>query len=453
MLKEIRVLSPVGMLGYGFPADSFQRGLDKKPHVIAADAGSTDAGPHKLGEGVGIVSEQATKKDLTLMLTAGCEHKIPVIVGSAGGSGAKVHLDWTVKIVKEIAAEKGLHFRMALIHAEVDKPYLQKKLAEGKIKPLGRVPELTPQDIDDATRIVGVMGIGSHIQALEMGAEVIIAGRSNDPAMFAALPVKEGFDPGLAMHLGKILECGAMASTPGTTSDCMIGYLREDHFIVEPTNPSRKSTPSTVAAHSLYEKSSPLHIIGPEGTVDITGSQFEQHGERSVKVSGTKLIPAEKTYIKLEGATRVAYRTICIAGVRDPIMIREFDACETHVRDTVRSYFSDIPSEDYQLIFHVYGRNGVMGELEPYREIVSHELGLVLEVVAKTQQLANTICAMARSTLMHHSYKGRVATAGNLAFPYAPSDIPTGAVYRFNVHHLVEVEDPGELFHIEIVDV
>jgi hypothetical protein len=50
-MKEIRILSPVGMLGYGFPAESFQKGLEKKPHVIAADAGSTDAGPHKLGAG------------------------------------------------------------------------------------------------------------------------------------------------------------------------------------------------------------------------------------------------------------------------------------------------------------------------------------------------------------------------------------------------------------------
>jgi len=452
-MKEIRVLSPVGILGYGFPAVSFQEGIKKKPHVIAADAGSTDAGPHKLGAGVGIVSKEATKKDLTLMLEAGCENKIPVIIGSAGGSGAEAHLNWTLEIVKEIAKEKNLHFKMALIHAEVDKAYLKDKLAKGKIKPLGPVPELTYKDIEEAIRIVAVMGTHSQIKALEMGAEVIIAGRSNDPAMFACLPIKEGFDPGLALHMGKILECGAMASTPGTTSDCMMGYLREDYFIVEPTNPMRKSTPSTVAAHTLYEKSSPLHIIGPEGVVDITGCKFEQYSERAVKVSGSKLNNSETINIKLEGASNVAYRTICIAGLRDPIMIKQIDECEKHVRDTVLTYFNNISPEDYQLIFHVYGRNGVMGALEPQKEITSHELCLILEVVAKNQELANTICAFARSTLMHYSYKGRIATAGNLAFPYAPSDIPTGAVYKFNIHHLVEVDDPDELFPIEIVDV
>ncbi len=94
-----------------------------------------------------------------------------------------------------------------------------------------------------------------------------------------------------------------------------------------------------------------------------------------------------------------------------------------------------------------------MGQLEPRKKITSHELCLVLEVVAKKQELANTICAFARSTLMHYSYKGRVATAGNLAFPYAPSDIPAGEVYKFNIHHLLEVNDPNELFPIETLEI
>jgi len=208
-----------------------------------------------------------------------------------------------------------------------------------------------------------------------------------------------------------------------------------------------------VAAHTLYEKSSPLHIIGPEGLVDITQCKFEQYSEKAVKVSGSKLKKSETYFVKLEGAAKVAYRTISIAGVRDPIMIRQIEECEKHVRKTVPAYFNDISPENYRLIFHIYGKNGVMGELEPQKEITSHELCLILEVVAKDQELANTICAFARSTLMHYSYKGRIATAGNLAFPYAPSDIPTGAVYKFNIHHLVEVDDPGELFRIEYVNV
>ena len=67
-MTTIKILSPCGLLGYGFPEASLLRGADRKPDVIAVDAGSTDAGPQKLGAGVGIVSRQATKKDLISIL-------------------------------------------------------------------------------------------------------------------------------------------------------------------------------------------------------------------------------------------------------------------------------------------------------------------------------------------------------------------------------------------------
>ena len=47
-MKEIRVLSPTAILGYGFTIESFIAGMDRKPHVIAVDAGSTDPGPYYL---------------------------------------------------------------------------------------------------------------------------------------------------------------------------------------------------------------------------------------------------------------------------------------------------------------------------------------------------------------------------------------------------------------------
>ncbi len=71
------------------------------PDAIVVDAGSTDAGPHKLGAGVSIVSKQACKKDLELIITAGAAARIPVIIGSAGGSGAAPHVEWTRSIVME----------------------------------------------------------------------------------------------------------------------------------------------------------------------------------------------------------------------------------------------------------------------------------------------------------------------------------------------------------------
>jgi len=59
-MSEFRCLSTIGMLGYGIPEDSLRRGVERRPHMIGADAGSTDAGPHKLGRGVPDVSRAAT---------------------------------------------------------------------------------------------------------------------------------------------------------------------------------------------------------------------------------------------------------------------------------------------------------------------------------------------------------------------------------------------------------
>ena len=49
--------------------------------------------------------------------------------------------------------------------------------------------------------------------------------------------------------------------------------------------------------------------------------------------------------------------------------------------DAVRGRVAETYPEGYRLLFHVYGRDGVMGRLEPVREVRGHELGLVIEVV------------------------------------------------------------------------
>lgn len=82
-MKEVKILAPCGILGYGFPKQSFLNGLEQEPDAVVVDAGSTDAGPHKLGGGVGIVSEDACRKDLELIITEAAKRDIPVIIGSA----------------------------------------------------------------------------------------------------------------------------------------------------------------------------------------------------------------------------------------------------------------------------------------------------------------------------------------------------------------------------------
>ena len=54
---------------------------------------------------------------------------------------------------------------------------------------------------------------------------------------------------------------------------------------------------------------------------------------------------------------------------------------------------------------------------------------------------------------MHYGYEGRKSTSGNLALPFAPSDIDFGPVYEFSVYHLMEVRDGMEMFNSESYEV
>lgn len=449
-MREYRVLSPTAILGYGFPEESFRAGLARNPHLIAVDAGSTDPGPYYLGAGVSFTDRTAVKRDLELMIEAGLARDIPVVIGTAGGCGAEAHLQWNLEIILELAREKNWQFPLGIIHAELSKEYILEAFRANRISPLHPAPELTEAEIIAAERVVGQMGPEAVIEILAKGAKVVLAGRAYDPAVFSASALMSGFDKGLAIHMGKILECGAIAASPGSGSDCLLGTLREDCFIVEPLTLSRRCTTTSVAAHTLYEKTNPYVLPGPGGILDLSATTFSQENERAVRVAGSKFIPSENYTVKLEGAKRVGYRTVSIAGCRDPIMIGQIDHIVEAVRERVKDNFKRYGYE-YFLHFNIYGKNGVMGNLEPQPAITTHELGVIIEAVAETQEIANTICSFARSTMLHYGYPGRVATAGNLAFPYSPSDFKAGAVYNFNIYHLLQVDDPVALFPSEII--
>jgi len=446
------VLSPTAILGYGFPPESFRRGLDRNPDLIAVDAGSTDPGPHYLGSGKSFVDRASVKRDRGLILRAACERGGPFVMGTAGGSGARPHVDWTVEIIREIAREGGLGFRMGVISADIAPEAAARAVEAGRVEPLGPAPEITADEARSASRIVAQMGAEPVAAALDSGCQVVVCGRAYDPVAFAAPAMRAGFDAGLALHMGKILECAAIAATPGSGRDCVLGTLRADHFELEALSPVRRFTRVSTAAHTLYEKSDPYRLPGPGGALDLSSTRFEETGGGRVRVSGTRFRPSETYAVKLEGVRPAGFRTISIAGVRDPVLIGQIDSVLGEIRDEVaRGPGADL--EDYELLFHVYGRDGVMGELEPFRGSPGHEIGLVLEAIAPTQDAADAVCGYARSTLLHFGYPGRVSTAGNLALLYSPSDIPCGEMYRFTIHHLMEVDDPCGPFEMRTEEV
>jgi hypothetical protein len=293
------------------------------------------------------------------------------------------------------------------------------------------------------------MGIEPIQRALQLDADIVIAGRSCDVSPFAAIPIMQGFDPALAMHAGKILECGAYCAEPAGASDCMFATLYEDSFILKPLNPARRGTRVSAAAHSLYEQAHPAHIVEPLGLVDVTTASFDELPDGTVRVSGSRFVPAETYTVKLEGAAHVGHRAISIGGVRDATAIKHIDETLQAARELVADAFG-APGErhQYRIIFRVYGRDAVMGSHEPHRN-VPHEVGLITEVIAEDAAIASEVCSLARSTILHYDYPDRLTVGGSLALPFSPHDAPWGEVFEFSLYHLWEVPDPLSPFPIE----
>ena len=105
------------MLGYGFPMRSLKAALEHGFDVIALDAGSVDPGPYYLGTGKSFTSRTMVKRDLKLIVEAGQTAHVPILIGTACGSGATPHLDWAMRILDEIVEELDIHPKVARIDA------------------------------------------------------------------------------------------------------------------------------------------------------------------------------------------------------------------------------------------------------------------------------------------------------------------------------------------------
>jgi len=449
--RPIRLLGASGQLGYGIPADSFRTGIERRPDLIGCDMGSIDIGPTYLGKGEMATSPEATSRDLRRVLTAARALDVPLVIGTAGSAGAGPHLDATLAMLREIAHADRLHFRMAVMRADIPRATLLDAIRSGRVASFDGMPPLTPEDVTQAAHIVGQMGMGPFRKALESDVDVIVAGRACDTAIFAALPAVLGYPVGLAMHMAKIIECGSLCCVPGGR-DPILAELDHDGFVLESMNPERRATPTSVAAHSLYEQADPFTMQEPDGTLDLTHAHYQAVDDRRTRVTGAQWRDTTAPTIKLEGATKIGERAVLLCGSADPRFIAQCKTLLPKVADLVASLVSENAPPDYTLSFRVYGIDGVR-MIVPENEPNPGEVFIMGECIAPTRERASEVVRTTKQFMLHFGYPGRLSTAGNIAFPFTPPEVSLGPAYRFSVYHLLRVDDPDALFPMEIEQV
>lgn len=437
----MKIVALNGLLGYGYGEEPLEIAFSEKVDYLGVDAGSTDPGPYYLGSGKSFTDRNAVKRDLALALPKALAHKAPFIIGTAGGAGSAVHVQWLKEILLEIAEEQGVHFRLGTVCSDVSKEYVLEKLENGKLINMSDCFPATKEAICESTRIVSQIGIAPIISLLQQKADVILCGRACDTAIYAAPCIYEGYDPGLAFHMAKIMECGAMCSEPVAAADVMQAYIHKDYFELRPANPMRRCTVDRVAAHTLYEQTNPYYIYEPDGTCDLTNSVFIQADDRTARVKNSVFHEAEKKTLKLEGVRLAGYRAICPATVYDRDTMKNIDG----IIQTVTAFVKE----------NTRGRLDESSYTVNFRKSGGEEstLGLIIDVVGRTQAIADEICALVRSRMLHCDYPGRKSTAGNLAFPFSPSDIHAGEVYTFSVFHLAQVDSLMETAKLQLEEI
>ncbi|WP_300010025.1 acyclic terpene utilization AtuA family protein [uncultured Roseobacter sp.] len=448
-----RVLIPSGALGLNYDPEALARGLAAKPDIIAIDGGSTDSGPSYLGRGVSKYARASTKLEWAGLMAARAKAGVPLVIGTAGTCGTDSAVDWMLDITREIASENGTTLKVAVLRSSQDPDRIAQSFETGEVTPLPGAPEVSTADIRACANIVALAGIEQIAAAIETGADIIIAGRTTDTAIIAALPLMQGCHAGGAWHGAKIGECGALCATNPQSGVILIDFDTTG-FTVTPLADGAHASPHTVSAHMLYENSDPFILHEPGGHLDVTAASYTALNDTSVRVEGSKWVPSDRYTVKLEGARPAGARTVVMALLRDPRYVANAAAwaddivtkCTAKVLDRM-----NIRAEDFRLEIRLMGQSASFGALET-RTGDPVEIGAIGIITAPSEAQAAEIGKLLNPYLLHHPLT-QEEEQPTFAFLFSPPEMHQGIVHEFALHHVLHLENPMDAFRLEVVDI
>jgi len=448
-----KVLVPSGVLGLGFDIEALKHGIKNKPDIISIDGGSTDSGPASLGSGTSKYSRAAIKSEWKTLMQARKEANVPLIIGTCGTCGTNSMVDWMEEITIELAKELGQSLKITKLYCEQNIEFLKSKFKVNKIFPLEPAPNLNVHILDNLSHVVALAGAEQVIEAINTGADIILAGRTTDTAIISALPLMNGVDPGSAWHGAKIAECGALCSS-NPTSGVVIVEFDKTSFNVEAMSDSAICSPESVSAHMLYENADPYILYEPGGYMDVTNARYHPINPRKVRVEGGLWVSSKKYTVKLEGARVVGYQTSLLVLLRDNNYVKNAikwtEKLSIFLSKEIKQRMN-LDSHEYSLDFRHIGLNAVLGELEKNIGNPS-EVGALCIITSKVPDICTEIAKLINPFLLHFplTVDEELPT---FAFPYSPVHSDRGCVYEFALHHVLELNDPMDVFQIKTLEV
>lgn len=212
--------------------------------------------------------------------------------------------------IQEIAAESGLSINIAVVHGDNILPEIDSLLGTENLEHMETGESITT--VKDQLMSANVyFGAAPMVEALKMGAQIVVTGRVTDTGLCLAPLIHEfgwsmdNFDLMAAGTVaGHILECGAQSSGGNYTDWKRVGdftnigfpiveAFEDGSFIVTKNEQFDGFVhSSTVKEQLLYEIGNPREYITPDCVADFTSIKLEDIGKNRVLVSGIKGNPA-----------------------------------------------------------------------------------------------------------------------------------------------------------------
>ena len=298
------------------------------------------------------------------------------VISNLGAANVKA----AVKKTAEIARAKGLA-GMKIIGIEGDDVF--ERLSGYSECDIIEMKGMKLRDIAEPIAANAYLGCAPIVEALKMGADVVLTGRCSDPALFLAPAVysfgwdMEDYDMlGKGTCLGHLLECSVQVSggnfcVPGYKEVerlWEIGYpiaeVSEDGTFVltKAEGTGGRIDRQTCSEQLLYEIHDPRRYLTPDVVADFSKVHFEEVGKDRVRVtgaSGTKRTDTLKVSVGYKdgytgtaglsfGGPKCFERAVLAARTIEKIIARDYETEESKV--DIIGYNSLFP-RDYSLGF------------------------------------------------------------------------------------------------------
>ena len=267
-----------------------------------------------------------------------CREKGIKIIANAGGVNPQACRAAVAEVIQKLGL-KGV--RIGVVEGDNILPDL-KSLIDGGEKLTNMDSGEDIETVFDQVKSANVyIGAPPIVEALEQGADIVIAGRIADPSMVLAplmyefgWSIEDANKMAAGTIAGHIVECGAQCTGGNFVGwkdvpdmarmgyPIIEGYADGSFVVTKHEGTGGLVNLETVTSQLVYEMGDPLNFITPDCVVDFTTIQLEEAGDQRVKVFGIEGRDATDSF-KVSASYSDGYKVVGQLTVAGPDAIEK----------------------------------------------------------------------------------------------------------------------------------